>query len=87
MYIQGANLDAFALSGCLTIAVNPSGTTQLCSGCGGKIPKTLSDRWHSCSCGVELDRDLNAAINIKNLALGHRVSKAHGVRRNSGTMK
>ena len=74
-------------AGCLTIAVNPSGTSQNCSGCGVKVPKTLSDRWHSCACGVELSRDTNAAINVKNLALGHRVSKAHGVRRNSGTMK
>ncbi|HEY7350624.1 MAG TPA: zinc ribbon domain-containing protein [Ktedonobacterales bacterium] len=26
--------------------------------------KELSERWHSCSCGCELDRDHNAAINI-----------------------
>ncbi|MBV8885166.1 MAG: transposase [Chroococcidiopsidaceae cyanobacterium CP_BM_RX_35] len=68
-----------ASAGRLTVAVNPNGTTQHCSGCGTKVPKTLSDRWHSCSCGVELHRDLNAAINIKNLALGHRVSKAQRV--------
>jgi len=67
-------------AGRLTVAVNPSGTTQNCSGCGIKVPKTLADRWHSCShCGAELDRDLNAAINIKNLALGHWVSKAQRV--------
>lgn len=66
-------------AGLLAIAVNPSGTSQNCSGCGAKVPKTLSDRWHSCSCGVELDRDINAAINIKNLAVGHPVSKAHRV--------
>lgn len=74
-------------AGCLTVAVNPNGTSQLCSGCGAKVPKTLSQRWHRCACGVELSRDTNAAINVKNLALGHRVSKAHGVRRNSRTMK
>lgn len=66
-------------AGLMTIAVNPSGTSQNCSGCGAKVPKTLSDRWHSCSCGVEMDRDINAAINIKNLAVGHPVSKAHRV--------
>jgi putative transposase len=26
--------------------------------------KDLSERWHSCDCGAELDRDVNAAINI-----------------------
>lgn len=67
-----------ASAGRLTVAVNPSGTTQNCSGCGEKVPKTLADRWHSCShCGLELDRDWNAAINIKNLAVGHPASKAH----------
>ncbi len=67
-------------AGRLAVAVNPSGTTQNCSGCGEKVPKTLADRWHSCPhCGTELDRDLNAAINIKNTALGRRVVKAHRV--------
>ena len=33
-------------------------------------PKALSERWHSCECGCELDRDHNAAINIKHLWLG-----------------
>ncbi|HEX4204315.1 MAG TPA: zinc ribbon domain-containing protein, partial [Ktedonobacteraceae bacterium] len=32
------------------------------------VKKDLSVRWHSCACGTELDRDVNAAINI--LALG-----------------
>jgi len=70
-------------AGQLTVAVNPSGTTQNCSGCGVKVPKTLADRWHSCSCGLEIDRDLNAAINIKNLAVGHPVGKAHRLLCNS----
>lgn len=49
-------------AGRLTVAVNPNGTTQNCSGCGVKVPKTLKDRWHSCSCcGLELDKDLNAS--------------------------
>lgn len=74
-------------AGRITVAVNPSGTTQRCSGCDTVVPKTLADRWHSCSCGVELDRDVNAALNIKKLALGHRVSKARGVRRSTGTLR
>lgn len=75
-------------AGLMTIAVNPNGTTQDCSNCGIKVPKTIRDRWHSCShCGLELDRDHNAAIIIKQRAVGHPVLKARGVRRNSGTAK
>jgi putative transposase len=75
-------------AGLTTIAVNPRGTTQDCSNCGQKVPKTIRDRWHSCPhCGLELDRDHNAAINIKQRAVGHPVLKARGVRRNSGTAK
>jgi putative transposase len=64
-------------AGLMTIAVNPNGTTQNCSGCGQKVPKEIQDRWHSCPhCGLELDRDHNAAINIKHRAVGHLVLKA-----------
>lgn len=67
-------------AGKLAIAVNPKGTTQNCSSCGTYIPKTLVDRWHSCHvCGLELDRDVNAAINIKNIAVGQTVIKAQRV--------
>jgi putative transposase len=66
-----------ANAGLMTIAVNPNGTTQNCSGCGAKVPKTLSDRLHVCTeCGLMLDRDHNAAITIKYLAVGHSVNKA-----------
>lgn len=63
-------------AGLLTIGVKASGTTQDCSSCGIKVPKELSERWHSCACGCSLDRDHNAAINIKNRAEGHPVLKA-----------
>ena len=49
--------------------VSPSGTTQLCSGCGSHVPKDLSQRVHSCSCGLELGRDHNAALNTLRLGL------------------
>ncbi|GHO51727.1 RNA-guided endonuclease InsQ/TnpB family protein [Ktedonobacter robiniae] len=52
------------------VKVDPKYTSQVCSGCGTVRKKTLSERWHSCECGCELDRDHNAAINIKNLWLG-----------------
>ena len=71
-----------------TIAVNPKNTSQDCSNCGEKVPKELSIRTHSCPhCGIVIDRDLNAAINIKNRAAGHPVLKARGVRCNSRTTK
>lgn len=52
-------------AGKYTVAVNPNGTTQKCSGCGTKVPKKLSERTHMCpSCGLKLGRDHNAAINV-----------------------
>lgn len=67
-------------AGQLVIEVDPRNTTQNCSGCGVKVPKTLSDRVHSCSdCGFTLDRDHNAAINIKKLAVGHSVTAHRGI--------
>jgi len=57
-------------AGIQVIAVNPSNTTQACSGCGAMVPKGLSVRVHVCPvCGLVLDRDVNAARNILTLAL------------------
>ncbi len=50
------------------VAVNPRMTSQKCSDCGAIVKKTLSTRTHKCVCGCELHRDVNAAINILNLA-------------------
>ena len=68
-------------AGLLTVAVNPRNTSQNCSNCGRKVPKKLKDRIHSCPhCGYVEDRDVNAARNILNLAVGHSVSsKAYRV--------
>ena len=47
------------------VLVDPAYTSKTCSGCGVLFEHlTLSDRWVSCGCGVSLDRDHNAAINI-----------------------
>lgn len=46
------------------IRVNPRNTSQTCSGCSVIVPKTLSQRRHVCTCGVDLDRDHNAALNV-----------------------
>ena len=40
-------------------------STQLCSGCGAKQKLDLSERTYHCHvCDIELNRDLNAAINL-----------------------
>lgn len=44
------------------IEVDPKFTSQDCSGCGERVPKTLADRTHHCPhCGYVEDRDINAA--------------------------
>lgn len=53
-----------AYAGRTLIKIDPKFTSQVCSGCGQVRKKDLSERWHSCDCGTELDRDVNAAINI-----------------------
>jgi putative transposase len=53
------------------ILVGPAYTSKACSGCGAPFEHlSLSDRWVSCDCGVSLDRDHNAAINILKRGLG-----------------
>ena len=55
-------------AGRLVVTVNPAYTSQMCSGCGNIQKKSLSVRTHKClSCGLVLDRDTNAAVNIKAL--------------------
>jgi putative transposase len=52
------------------VAVNPAYTSQDCSQCGHRQKKTLAERQHVCPCcGLTLDRDHNAALNIKRLGL------------------
>ena len=50
--------------------VAPKYTSQKCSGCDSIVKKSLSVRTHDCpDCGLQLDRDHNAAINIKKAAV------------------
>lgn len=52
------------------IAVSPAYTSQICSCCGELVPKKLSQRWHDCPyCGLSIQRDVNAAINILAIAI------------------
>lgn len=66
-------LEAVAVKrGVHVVKVNPHSTSVDCSGCGTKVPKTLSIRTHQCpnpKCNLEIDRDANAAINILNRAI------------------
>ena len=52
------------------VKVNPRNTSKMCSGCGVLVPKELKDRVHECpNCGLVMDRDLNASLNILRLGL------------------
>ena len=48
-------------------------SSKTCNACGYKKDDlTLSDRQYHCNnCGVSLDRDVNAAINLKHVAVGY----------------
>lgn len=55
-----------AEAGRVVVAVNPAYTSKTCSGCGTVFEHlTLSDRWVECACGLSLDRDHNAALNVQ----------------------
>lgn len=60
--------------------VNPNGTSQLCSSCGAGVKKSLAVRTHKCPyCGLVMDRDENAAINILNRGLEKYIAVAVAV--------
>ena len=45
-------------------------STQICSNCGNRQKLNLNDRTYKCpNCGNKIDRDTNAALNIRNFAL------------------
>ncbi|MDQ2884808.1 MAG: transposase [Chloroflexota bacterium] len=58
------------------VLVDPHKTSQLCSGCKREGPhKDLSERTHTCPhCGLVLDRDHNAALNILRLGLSRQAA-------------
>jgi putative transposase len=52
------------------VLIDPRNTSKMCSGCGTLVNKLLSERIHICPvCGLHMDRDQNAAINILRLGL------------------
>ena len=78
-------------AGVWAVEVDPKNTSQLCSGCNHLVKKTLATRIHKCpKCGLRIQRDVNAARNILQLALntvGTTEINACGVGRMLPTMK
>jgi putative transposase len=53
-------------AGYVIVLVDSRGVSQRCSGCGSVVQKELSVRVHDHpSCGLRINRDLNAAINYR----------------------
>jgi len=58
------------IAGKRVIAIDPKYTSQICSGCGNMVKKSLSMRTHICPvCNLVIPRDYNSAIYIKDLGL------------------
>lgn len=69
--IQFTIYKSVMLRGNDVVRVDPSYTTQDCSICGYRVPKTLVERLHVCpNCGTVMDRDYNAANVIELKAFG-----------------
>ena len=65
-----------AWAGRKIVAVDPKGTSQTCSVCGAQSPEHRDGKAYNCLlCGMQLDADVNAAINIlhRGLARGNKV--------------
>jgi putative transposase len=61
----------------VTAFVDPRGTSQTCSACGAYVRKDLSVRTHRCpGCGLTIDRDVNAALNVLKRGLGIGLERA-----------
>ena len=59
-----------AEAGRILIKINPAYTSQDCSGCGHRQKMPLAERVYSCPCcNLQLDRDLNASLNILRIGL------------------
>ena len=82
-YLKQHLIDKAAEAGRRVILVDPAYTSRTCSSCGAIFAElSLGDRWVECSCGLSMDRDVNAAWNIMKRA-GHALgseSTANGLR-------
>lgn len=60
-----------AEAGRTVVRVNPAYTSQTCSSCGHRQRMPVEKRVYKCGqCGLQIDRDLNAALNILKIGLG-----------------
>lgn len=65
-YLKQRLADKAVEAGRQVVLVNPSYTAQDCSNpnCRRRHSLSLSERWFECACGLSVDRDVNAALNI-----------------------
>ncbi len=80
MFMEMTRIKA-ASAGRTVFFVDPAKTSQICPNCGAIRKKTLEERWHSCVCGCELDRDTAAAkvildVGRKYLSVGTQPTSA-----------
>jgi len=65
-FLKQRLIDKAEEAGRLVVLVNPAYTSKACCSCGTVFADlSLADRWLDCACGLSMDRDVNAAINIK----------------------
>lgn len=62
--------------GSATVKVAARGSSQECPACSAVVKKNISDRWHHCSCGCSMPRDIASGIVLRNRFLGR---GAHGL--------
>jgi len=63
------------------LRVDPKNTSQRCSGCAELVPKSLAVRVHACpACGLVMDRDRNASLNILRAGIGAGALNVIGLR-------
>jgi putative transposase len=68
-YLRQRLASKAAEAGRQVVLVNPAYTSKTCCSCGAVFEGlSLADRWVACGCGLSMDRDVNAAINILNRA-------------------
>lgn len=54
-------------------------SSQICSSCGHQQKMALDERTYICpECGMVMDRDVNAAINIRNFAIRNILENTNG---------
>ena len=56
------------------------GTSQECPECGAVVKKQLSERWHTCSCGCSMPRDIASGLVLRNRFMSR---GAHGSSQNA----